>query len=276
MGGAWDNPPVAIPITSAANERIKRTARLRDRADRDAARQVLVEGYREVRRALEGGWRIRELFFCRPLFLGTHEGDLMERCRASGADLLDCGEAAFRKLSYRDRPDGLVAVADQRRLALEDLHLPEQPLLLVIEGVEKPGNLGTMLRTADAGGVHAVIVCDPRTDLFNPNTVRSSVGSLFLIPAVTATTEETMAWLVARGIRSYAATPSATRAHFDCDLARGAALVVGSEQYGLSEAWLQGADERILIPMHGRCDSLNVASAATILIFEAARQRAAK
>ncbi len=266
---------MAIPITSAANERLKRALRLRDRADRDRERQVLIEGYREVRRALEGGWRVRELFFCRPLFLGTNEDEILERCRASGADLLDCGEAAFQKLSYRDRPDGLVAVAEQRRLTLDDLKLPANPLLLVIEGVEKPGNLGTMLRTADAGGVHAVIVCDPRTDLFNPNTVRSSVGSLFLIQAAVATTEETMAWLRARGIRSYAATPSAQRAHFDCDLARAAALVVGSEQYGLSEAWLQGADERILIPMHGRCDSLNVASAATILIFEAARQRAA-
>jgi RNA methyltransferase, TrmH family len=188
-----------LRIESPANERIKRALRLRDRATRDTEQRVLIEGFREVRRALEGGWKPEALFYCRPLFLGHHEDELIERCRALGADLLDCGETAFRKLSYRDRPDGLIAVAPQQRRTLDDLALPPDPLLLVVEGVEKPGNLGTLLRTADAGGVDAVIVCDARTDLFNPNTVRSSVGALFLLPVAEATTAGAMAWLRARG-----------------------------------------------------------------------------
>jgi RNA methyltransferase, TrmH family len=266
---------VSLRIESPSNERIKRALRLRDRATRDAEQRVLIEGFREVRRALEGGWKPEALFYCRPLFLGHHEDELIERCRALGADLLDCGESAFRKLSYRDRPDGLIAVAPQQRRTLDDLVLPPDPLLLVVEGVEKPGDLGTLLRTADAGGVDAVIVCDARTDLFNPNTVRSSVGALFLLPVAEATTAEAMAWLRARGVRMLAATPSGTQAHSDCNLVPAVALAVGSEQYGLTEAWMEGADERVLIPMYGRCDSLNVAAAATVLIFEAARQRRA-
>lgn len=262
-----------IVITSVHNDRVKQAVRLRDRTDRDREGLVLIEGFRETTRALEGGWTPVSLFFCRDLFLGTHEAALIEKHREAGADLLECSVSVFRKLSYRDRPDGLLAVSKQKHLALDALVLPEHPLLLVMERVEKPGNLGTMLRSADAGGVDAVIVCDRCTDIFNPNAVRSSVGALFLIPVVEASTPDTLAWLKARGIRSLAATPSAQQVYSDCDLTRGVAIVVGSEQYGLSDAWMNRADERVLIPMLGRCDSLNVSAAATLLIYEAVRQR---
>jgi len=141
-----------IPITSLHNERVKQALRLRDRRHRDRDGLFLIEGYRELRRALEGGWMPTALFYCRSLFLGTNEDALIEQCRAAGADLLDCSAPVFQKLSYRDRPDGLLALAPQRHCRLDDLALPPQPLLLVMEQVEKPGNLGTMLRSADAGG----------------------------------------------------------------------------------------------------------------------------
>ncbi len=263
-------------IASLQNERVKQLVRLRDRSARDAAGQFLIEGYRENRRALDNGVRPAALYYCPALFQGENEPALLADARAAGASLVECSEAVFRKVSYRDRPDGLLSAAPQRRRGLDDLTLPAQPLLLVCERIEKPGNLGTMLRTADAGGVHAVIVCDPCTDVHNPNVVRASIGTLFTVPLAVATTADTLAWLRARGIRSFAATPAADKLHTDGDFTGGTALVVGAEQYGLTAAWLEGADETIRIPMHGQADSLNVSAAATILIYEAVRQRLAK
>ena len=263
-------------IASLQNARIKHLVRLRDRPARDAAGQFLIEGYRETRRALDNGVRPQEFYYCPALFQGTHEPALLADARAAGAGLVECSEPVFRKVSYRDRPDGLLAVAPQRRRGLDDLALPERPLVLVCERIEKPGNLGTMLRTADAGGARAVIVCDPCTDVYNPNVVRASIGTLFTVPVAVATTGDTLAWLRARGIRSFAATPAAEKLHTECDFTGGTALVVGAEQYGLTEEWLNGADERIRIPMHGQADSLNVSAAATILIYEAVRQRLAR
>lgn len=266
---------MAIPITSLQNERVKQAVKLRDRGSRDDTGLMLVEGYRETKRGLDNGIRPSAFFFCRPLFLGTNEDVLLAAAAAAGAEMFECSEPVFRKLSYRDRPDGLLAVAPSRRRGLADLVLPPDPLLLVMEHVEKPGNLGTMLRSADAGGVHAVIVCDRCTDVFNPNAVRASIGTIFTVPVVEASSDEALAWLRARGIRILAATPSAERLHTDCDLTRGVAIAVGSEQYGLTGRWMEGADERVRIPMLGQCDSLNVAAAATILVFEAVRQRLA-
>jgi TrmH family RNA methyltransferase len=266
---------MAIPITSLQNERVKQAVKLRDRGSRDDTGLMLVEGYRETKRALDNGIRPSAFFFCRPLFLGTNEDALLAAAAAAGAEMFECSEPVFRKLSYRDRPDGLLAVAPALRRGLADLVLPPDPLLLAMEHVEKPGNLGTMLRSADAGGVHAVIVCDRCTDVFNPNAVRASIGTIFTVPVVEASSDEAIAWLRARGIRILAATPAAETLHTECDLTRGLAIVVGSEQYGLTGRWMEGADERVRIPMLGQCDSLNVAAAATILVFEAVRQRLA-
>lgn len=266
---------MAIPISSLQNERVKQVVKLRDRGTRDETGLMLIEGYRETKRALDNDARPAAFFFCRPLFLGTNEDALLARAAEAGADLFDCTEPVFRKISYRDRPDGLLAVAPAVRRTLDDLHLPPDPLLLVMEQVEKPGNLGTMLRSADAAGVHAVIVCDRCTDVFNPNAVRASIGTIFTVPVVEAASGEAIDWLRARGIRILAATPSADRLHTECDLVRGVAIAVGSEQYGLTGRWMEGADERVRIPMLGQCDSLNVAAAATILVYEAVRQRLA-
>lgn len=268
--------PPATELTSPQNDRVKQVVRLRDRPGRDEAGLLLIEGYRETRRALDHGIRPVEFHFCPPLFQGRHEPALLRDAAAAGARLFMCSEAAFRKMSYRDRPDGLIALAPQLRRTLDDLVLPPDPLLLVCERIEKPGNLGTMLRTADAAGVHAVIVCDRATDLNNPNVVRASIGTLFTVPVAEASTEDTLAWLARKGVRVLAGTPHAEGLHTDADLTGPVAIVVGAEQYGLSEAWMRAATLRVRIPMFGQADSLNVAAAATILLYEAVRQRLAR
>src|SRR5208283_3730215 len=173
-------------ITSMQNPRLKRLVRLRDRRARDEERAFLVEGYREVRRALERKVRLDELYFSRDWFLGENEPALLSGAEAAGARLFELSKEAFAKVAYRERPDGILAVAPQWARGLGDLALPAQPFVLVVEAIEKPGNLGTILRSADAAGCDAVIVCDPVTDLFNPNVVRASTGVLFSVPCVVA------------------------------------------------------------------------------------------
>jgi len=264
---------VTDPITSTANERVKRLVRLRDRRERDRSGRFLVEGFREIGRALEGRVEIEELYMCPELFLGGNEPALVDGVAAAGAEVFLVAEAPFRKISYRDRPEGLVAVARQFPTRLDRLRPDSPALLLVAESIEKPGNLGTMLRTAEAAGAGGLVVCEPTTDPFNPNVVRASLGTLFLVPLAVASTRETISWLHAAGIESFAATPAGAQPHYETDLTGPAALVVGSEQYGLTDAWLQGADHRVVIPMAGSVDSLNAAMSAGILLFEALRQR---
>lgn len=270
------SPEAATRISSVHNPRIKQVLKLRRRPQRDKLGRLLIEGYRELKRALDNGWNPDVLFFCPVLFQGTNEPALLERCRKAGAKLFECSEAVFRKIAYRDRPEGLLALAPPIRRGLADLALSRNPLVLVAERIEKPGNLGTMIRSADAAGADAVIVSDPTTDVNNPNVVRASIGTLFAVPVATADSEAALAWLKQRGIRVVAATPAAPTEYTETDLTLPTALVVGSEQYGLQSIWLERADVRVRIPMRGQGDSLNVATAATILLYEAVRQRAQK
>jgi TrmH family RNA methyltransferase len=179
----------------------------------------------------------------------------------------------FEKMAYRDNTDGLIALVEPHHRRLTDLKLPAKPLVLVLEAVEKPGNLGAILRTADAARVDAVIICDPQTDLFNPNTIRSSIGCLFSNQVVVSSTTEVQAWLRLRNIRSYAAALTASHFYHQTDFTHPTALVLGTEATGLSKAWLQGADQQIKVPMQGKIDSLNVSATAAILVYEARRQR---
>jgi len=260
-------------LTSPQNPRVKHVVRLRKRADRDAEGLMIIEGYRELKRALDNQRIPSALFYCPSLFIGENEPALIARCGAAGSELVETSEAVFTKMAYRDRPEGLLALAPQIRVGLADLDLPDNPLLLVAEQIEKPGNLGTMLRSADAAGVHAVIVCDRCTDINNPNVVRASIGTIFAVPVVEATSRDTRDWLRARGIRVFAATPHTDRNYTEADFTKGTAILVGAEQFGLSEFWMKEADGQVRIPMLGQCDSLNVAAAATILLYEAVRQR---
>lgn len=260
-------------ISSMQNPRVKQVVKLRKQSERKRSGVTIIEGYREILRALENSWPAETLFYCRALFLGENEDRLIEDCRSRGAQVYECSENVFRKMSYRDRPDGLIALAPIVQKKLQDLNLSDNPLILVAEHLEKPGNLGTLLRSADAAGVEAVIVCDKCTDINNPNVVRASIGTLFYIPVAEATTEETIAFLREKNIQILSATPHATAEYFDVDMKTPTAIVVGAEQFGLSERFMQESDLNVRIPMLGKNDSLNVSTAATILLYEAVRQR---
>lgn len=263
-------------LTSLSNPKVKHVVKLRQRSHRDEAGQMLVEGYRECKRALDNGYCPYMLFICEPLWLKhINEPDIVQRCRKQGAEIYACSEPVFAKLAYRERPDGLLMVGPQLARTLADLTLPEHALVVVAEAIEKPGNLGTILRSADAAGVHAVIVCDRCTDIHNPNVVRASTGTLFSVPVVEASSDEALAFLREHGFSVLAATPHADRLHCDVPLTGNVAITVGSEQYGLTKKWMDTADLRVRIPMFGLADSLNVASATTIMLFEAVRQRIA-
>lgn len=260
-------------ITSLQNPRVKQLVKLRDRRPRDEAGVFLIEGYREIRRALEKKIPLQELYYSPEWFLGENEPTLIAAAETAGAQLFELAKDTFAKVAYRERPDGLLAVAPQWRRVLEDLTLPPEPFLLVVEAIEKPGNLGTILRSADAAGCDAVIVCDPVTDIFNPNVVRASTGVLFSVPLVVEESARVQRWLHARRIRTVATTPAAEKIYSDIDLRGPLAVIMGSEQYGLSDFWLQHADVPVRIPMAGQADSLNVAMATIITLFEAVRQR---
>jgi TrmH family RNA methyltransferase len=262
-------------ITSLQNPRVKQLVKLRDRRPRDEAGVFLVEGYREIRRALEKGVKLAEIYFSPEWFLGENEPALIAQAEAAGAKAFELTKDTFAKVAYRERPDGLLAVAPQWKRALTDLTLPAAPFLLVVEAIEKPGNLGTILRSADAAGCDAVIVCDPVTDIFNPNVVRASTGVLFSVPLVVEESARVRAWLKERKIRAVATTPAAEKIYSDADLRGPLAIVMGSEQYGLSDFWLKECDLPVRIPMAGQADSLNVAMATIITLFEAVRQRGA-
>ncbi len=267
----------AFHIMSLQNPKVKQIVHLRERHERDKTHLFIIEGYRELLRATDAGWKINLLFICPELFLGTNEPALIQRLSTRQTQIFNCTEKIFRKISYRDRPDGLIAVAPQKRLQLVDLEFifrnKKSPLFVVAESIEKPGNLGTILRSSDAVGVDGLIVCDRCTDIYNPNVVRASVGSLFTIPTIEASGEETLIWLRNHRIAILAATPQAEKEFTQVDLTKPVAIVVGTEQLGLSDRWMQQADLQVRIPMRGVADSLNVAMATTLLLYEADRQR---
>jgi len=262
-------------ITSAQNPKIRQVVALRDRRARERQGLMRVEGYDEVSLAVASGARPVALYFCPALFHTPEQADLLEQVRPMGAELIEVSAYVFHKIAYREGPDGWLATFPAVQAGLDDLHLGAHPFILVAESVEKPGNLGAMLRTADAAGVDAVIASDPLTDWGNPNIVRSSKGALFTVPVAAADHAQTIAWLRDQRIGIVAATPHAPLLYSQADVRGPVALAVGSEQHGLSRVWLDEADVRVRIPMFGRVNSLNVATAAALLMYEVVRQRAA-
>jgi TrmH family RNA methyltransferase len=269
-------------ITSPANPRLRSLVALRRRRTREETRTTLVEGHEELALALAAGVRPQTLFVCPELFspagragrqeIGRQE-DLVAHARQLGAEVVTLTRNAFEKVAYRESPDGLLAVVPAVGRALATLTTEADVLLLVAQGVEKPGNLGAMLRTADAAGVSAVVAADPVTDWGNPNVVRASKGTVFAVPVAAATTAETMAWVAERGVRFVVTTPDTDLLYTDVDLTGPVAVAVGAEKHGADEALLDAAAYRVRIPMHGKANSLNVAASAAIVLFEARRQR---
>lgn len=264
----------SLLIDSPANPRIRAAVALRERREREATGLTLVDGGREARRAIEAGAEVETAFVCTALLTSDEaRAAVSSLAHAPGRrELVAVSERAFEKLAFGDRADGIVLVARPRIRRLGDLELPGEPLVVVTEDVEKPGNVGAILRSADGAGADAVIAAGG-TDLYNPNVIRASVGTVFSMPVAAATAGEVAAWLRDRGIRIVATRVDAPTLHADADLRGPLALVLGSEADGLSSAW-QGPDvEAIRLPMEGIADSLNVSAAAAILLYEAWRQR---
>ena len=279
-------------ITSAQNPKIKNLLLLQEKSKaRREQGLFVVEGRRELEHCLEAGFQVRTLFIC-PELAGNEalsgafarigsRSDAEERASFPAQPLspamepliIEIPESLYRKVAYRESTEGIIAEVECKERRLEDLELSERPLVMVLESVEKPGNLGAVLRSADAARADAVIVCDPLTDLYNPNLIRASLGGIFTVPTVAASSEEAIAWLKARGIRILTAQLQDSSWYYDIDMTVGTALVMGTESTGLTDIWRRAADAHIRIPMLGRLDSLNVSVSAAILLFEAVRQR---
>lgn len=266
-----------LHITSFQNPKVKQLIALRDRRERKKTDCFLIEGYRELLRAFQGKLQLQTLYISPEHFLGENEPELIENIRSQGVAIISLEKEVFSKISYRDRPDGLLAVAKKMNTPLSYLEKgllkKEWALFLIAESIEKPGNLGTILRSADAVGCDGVIVCDPCTDIYNPNVVRASVGTLFTLPVVEVESNEALAWLKKQQIKIVAAMPSAKDIFTEVSLKGPLAIAVGTEQTGLSELWMQQADLQVKIPMLGIADSLNVATATTLLLYETLRQK---
>ena len=267
-------------LTSAQNPKIKDLLALQEKSRlRREKGLFVVEGRRELEHCLEAGYQIDTLFVCPDILDLTDETPLLknvistEQSERRNLTVFEVSPAVYGKIAYREGTEGIVAEVVTPELTLAKLNLPENPLVMVLEAVEKPGNLGAVLRSADAAKADAVIICDPLTDLFNPNLIRASIGAVFTVPVVTATSEEAIKFLKDRGIRILTAQLQDSVLYYDSDMRHAVALVMGTEATGLSQAWREAADAHIRIPMLGRLDSLNVSVSAAILLFEAVRQR---
>jgi RNA methyltransferase, TrmH family len=261
-------------ITSTKNPRVKAAIGLRDRRTRDETGLTLVDGVRELARALAGGARAVEVFVVDHALDEAGAG-AVEAARSSGAAIVPVTGGVLDRLGYGERSEGIVATVRIPDVSLDRLAsvLPPDPLVVVLEGVEKPGNIGAVLRSADAAGADAVVVADPRTDLFNPNAIRASLGTVFAVPVAAGSSESVRAWLDSAGIPMFAARVGAAVAYTDVDLRGPAALVLGSEAEGLTDAWAGPGVTPVSLPMRGAADSLNVSVTAAVLLYEARRQR---
>ncbi|MGQ2982684.1 TrmH family RNA methyltransferase [Flavobacterium sp.] len=257
-------------ITSAQNPLIKNLVQLQEKAKaRRQSGTFLIEGQREIELARKGGYEIETALFVEGMVTETEVKSLAGR----QTELIEISREVYQKLAYRDTTEGIIAIAKTKSLKLEDLKLGDNPLVLVMEATEKPGNIGAMLRTADAAKLDAVIIADPKSDLYNPNIVRSSVGCLFTNNIAAGTTEEVIAFLRSKNINIYCATLQDSAPYHTQDYTAPSALVVGTEATGLTDEWRMASTKNIIIPMQGAIDSMNVSVAAAILIFEAKRQR---
>jgi TrmH family RNA methyltransferase len=264
-----------LHVTSASNPRLRAVLALRRRRVREEQGRTVVDGYEELGLALDAGVVPDTVLHCPELMLEPErQGVLLDRSRALGATTIRLSRTAFQKVAYREGPDGFLAVVPVAGVPLDELSLPPDPLVLVCEGLEKPGNLGAVLRTADAVGVAAVVAADPVTDWGNPNVVRASKGTVFSVPVASAATEQVLGWLRGNGIRLVATTPDTETLHTAVDYRGRVAIAVGTEKDGLTARALEAADERVRIPMVGRVNSLNAATAAAVVLYEAVRQRA--
>lgn len=257
-------------IVSTSNPRIKNVLKLKEKSsERKIQGLIVLEGLREIKMAKEYKFEIKTLFVCDAIFQKRNKEIL-----ADIHHLVRVSKEVFEKISYRENSDGLLALVIPKYLRFSDLKLSSNPLLVILESVEKPGNLGAILRTVDAANVDAVIVCDPRTDIYNPNVIRASIGCIFSTQTISASSDEVFKFLQEKNIKSYSASPASKKLYSETNLKIPCAIVFGTEAEGLSGKWLNSSDELIKIPMLGKVDSLNVSASCAIILYEAIRQRA--
>ncbi len=266
---------VSEKITSVKNEGIKDVLALRERRKRDAASLTLIDGIREFEAALEAGVAVQKVYLCPELIERKGASALEAKISKHNIQILETSKAVFEKISFGDRVEGILAVIKQPRRTLQDLKLGRNPLLVIVESVEKPGNLGAVLRTCDAAGVDGLIVCDGRTDVYNPNVIRASLGAVFMVPVVAGENQQVLDFLKSRQIRVIGTFPDSKKSYLKADYSVPTAILLGSEQEGLSPFWQKNADDKVQIEMSGKVNSLNVSTTAAIIAYEAVRQRQA-
>lgn len=261
-------------ITSAQNPKIKTLLELQEKSKaRRRERLFVVEGVRELAHCISVGYHAHSIFVCMDILSESAMQEIENTLQGKDCRCFSIPKHIYEKVAYRGSTEGVIAELSCKSHSLDDLRIRENPIVVILESVEKPGNLGAILRSADAAGVDAVIVCDPLTDMYNPNLIRSSIGGIFTVPTATASSEETIKWLKDKGIKIYTAQLQDSEWYYDTDMTKGTAIVMGTEATGLTDAWRKAADAHIKIPMLGKLDSLNVSVSAAILMYEAVRQR---
>lgn len=262
-------------ITSLQNERVKAAVKLRDRKGRDKQSRVAIDGLREIRRALEAGVEFLEVFTCES-FVSTSEAQaLLLQIEAMPSTCLEVTESVWDKLTFGNRRDGIFVVAKPPTKSFEDIPTRENAFIVILDGVEKPGNVGAVIRSADGAGADAVILTNAGTDTYNPNAVRASLGTIFCLPVVSAGIEETVLWLQEKNIQVHVAIVNdAAVSYTECDFKSSTAVVFGSEAHGVHDQWIAHSDfQGMHLPMRGQADSLNVSAASAVVLYEIVRQR---
>ncbi len=263
-------------ITSHRNPHVTEAARLRERRGREEQGRIIVDGAREILRGLKGGLEFVEVFFCAELCTNDETHLAISALSTSPASILSVSSEVFSRIAFGQRAEGIVGIAKKPVCELCDLQLPDNPVVLILEAIEKPGNIGAVVRSADGAGAAAVIVTDLQTDLYNPNAIRASLGTVFTVSVCAASSEETLEWLRRRQLRTFAARVDGARSYSEEDYSGPTAIILGSEADGLSDTW-QGEDiQPIRLPMCGAADSLNVSATAAVLLYEALRQRSSR
>lgn len=264
-------------INSLSNNKIKYLIALRKASRRRKEGVVIIEGQKEILQAIKANVDVVNYYFCKELIINKFKTTLKLFLEKEGELLrykgIEVSRKVFQKISYKDKPDGVFVLAKRPQLELHQLKLSTRPLVLVLESVEKPGNLGAMLRTADATQVEAVLLCNASTDIYNPNSIRASLGAIFTVPTLTCSNEEALAWLLKNKINIYAAGLEASIDYKQPDYKKSSAIVIGTEHDGLSSFWLQNSKQNIKIPMQGEMDSLNASVSAAVILYEALRER---
>ena len=260
-------------ITSPQNEMIKAVVRLSKKSERDETGLIAIEGAREIAQAIRAGVALEGVYYCPEIIATDEERALLVTLRERNMPLLSVAAPAFKKIAYREDSGGFVAVAEKPHQGLDDLRTDPVALFLAVDAVEKPGNLGALFRSADGAGVSGIIISAPKTDLYNPNVIRASLGTVFSVPVAVARAQHAIGWLKSKGIAIITTSPEADALYTAADMVSPCAIIVGSENEGLGREWIEASDLSVRIPMKGTADSLNVSVTAAILLYEALRQR---